>query len=209
MLVVSVFAVTLFFSACKESRSMSESNAVSSSPASSTPVRTGLVTMRGNPVTLSGNPVSVGQLAPDFVALDTTMSPHKLSEYRGKVVILSSVPSLDTPVCDVETRTFNEKLSELGNDVVVLTVSMDLPFAQKRWCGAHGIDRVVTLSDFKDRQFGQHFGLSMVETGLLARAVMVIDKKGTIVYEQIVPEIASEPDYDAAIAAAKTALEAG
>ncbi len=188
---------------------MSDSSSSPTASQPSTPTRTGLVTMRGKPVTLAGQGVSVGEMAPDFVALDTAMQPHKLSDYRGKVVILSSVPSLDTPVCDVETRTFNEKLSDLGDDIVVLTVSMDLPFAQKRWCGAHGIDRVITLSDFKDRQFGQHFGLSMVETGLLARAVMVIDKSGRIVYEQIVPEIAQEPDYDAALAAARSALSAG
>lgn len=188
---------------------MSDSSSSPTASQPSTPTRTGLVTMRGKPVTLTGQAVSVGEIAPDFVALDTTMVPHKLSDYRGKVIILSSVPSLDTPVCDVETRTFNEKLFDLGDDIVVLTVSMDLPFAQKRWCGAHGIDRVITLSDFKDRQFGQNFGLSMVETGLLARAVMVIDKSGRIIYEEIVPEIAQEPDYDAALAAARSALGDG
>jgi thioredoxin-dependent peroxiredoxin len=168
--------------------------------------RTGLVTMKGNPVTLTGSPVEVGQEAPDFAAVGTDMKPHRLSDERGKVVILSAVPSLDTAVCDVETRTFNEKAAALGDDIVILTVSMDLPFAQKRWCGTHGIDRVVTISDFKDREFGSRYGLSIAENGLLTRAVLVIDPDGVIKYQQIVPEVAEEPDYDAAIAAAKAAL---
>ena len=168
--------------------------------------RTGLVTMKGNPVTLTGSPVAVGQEAPDFTAVGTDMKPRRLSDERGKVVILSAVPSIDTPVCDTETRTFNEKAASLGDDIVILTVSMDLPFAQKRWCGAHGIDRVVTISDFKDREFGSRYGLKIAENGLLARAVLVIDRDGVIQYEQIVPEVAEEPDYDAAIAAARAAL---
>lgn len=165
--------------------------------------RAGIVTLRGNPMTLEGDGVKVGQTAPDFSVTANDMSALTLSSFRGKTVILSVVPSLDTPVCDLETRTFNEKASSLGDGVVVLTVSMDLPMAQKRWCGSHGVDRIITASDFKDRDFSRAFGLRMKENGLLARAVYVIDPNGIIRYEQIVPEIASEPDYDAVLAATK------
>jgi thiol peroxidase len=161
--------------------------------------------MRGKPVTLEGRPVVIGQPAPDFTAVANDMSEKKLSDWRGKTIILSTVPSLDTAVCDKETRTFNQRASDLGANTVVLTVSMDLPFAQKRWCGNAGIDRVVTLSDSKRREVGEKYGLRMAETGLLARAVTVIDPQGVVRYQQVVPEVASEPDYDAAINAAKAA----
>src|SRR4030043_1473723 len=111
--------------------------------------RTGLVTMRGNPLTLVGNEVKVGEAAPDFMTIDNNLTPVKLSAYRPKICILSSVPSLDTPVCDIETRKFNEEAGRLGPDVVILTISMDLPFAQKRWCAAAGVNRVQTLSDHR------------------------------------------------------------
>ncbi len=166
------------------------------------PTRTNLVTMKGNPVTLEGAGVRVGQSAPECVVVANDLSERRLSEYVGRTVILSVVPSLDTAVCDQETRTFNEKAASLSPGTVVLTVSMDLPFAQKRWCGTHGIERVLTLSDYKHRDVGTKFGLRMRENGLLARAVYVIDSKGVIRYEQIVKEIASEPDYDAVLAVA-------
>lgn len=169
------------------------------------PTRTGLVTMKGEPITLVGRGVSVGEKAPDFTAVANDMTEQKLSEYRGTTVVLSVVPSLDTAVCDKETRTFNEKAAALSEGVVVLTVSKDLPFAQKRWCGAHGITRVVTLSDAKRGEIGANYGLTMQENGLLARAVYVIDKDGVIRYEQIVKEIASEPNYAEAIRAAQNA----
>ena len=165
--------------------------------------RTGLVTMRGNPLTLTGNPVVVGKKAPDFALLDNDLAPKTLADYAGKVVIVSSVPSLDTPVCDMETRRFNADASKLGADVVVLTVSMDLPFAQKRWCAAAGIDQVVTLSDHRDASFGQNWGVLIKELRLLARCVFVVGKDGTVKYMELVPEIASEPNYDAALEAAK------
>ena len=168
--------------------------------------RTDIVTFKGKPVTLVGNAVSVGSPAPGFTVSGNDLSEIELSGYLGKVVILSSVPSLDTPVCDRETRRFNEEAGGLGDGAVVLTVSMDLPMAQKRWCGAAGIDRVVTASDYKDRTCGEACGLYIKELGLLARAVYVIDSKGVIQYEEIVSEIAQEPDYAAAIAAAKAAL---
>ncbi|HYC99706.1 MAG TPA: thiol peroxidase [Phycisphaerales bacterium] len=164
-----------------------------------------VVTMRGKPVTLEGSPVRTGQAAPDFTAVANDMSDKKLSDWRGKTVILSTVPSLETAVCDKETRTFNQRAAELGDRVVVLTVSMDLPMTQKKWCGAAGIDRVVTLSDYKDRQVGERYGLRIRESGLLARAVTVIDPAGVVRYQQIVPELATEPDYDAALAAARAA----
>jgi thiol peroxidase len=142
-----------------------------------------------------------GQVAADFEVLGNDLSPVKLSSFRGKVCVISSVPSLDTPVCDVQTRRFNAEAGRLGDDVVVLTISMDLPFAQGRWCGAGGIENVVTLSDHRDAAFGEAFGLLIKELRLLARAVFVLDKDGIITYSQIVPEVTDEPDYDAAIAA--------
>ena len=168
--------------------------------------RTGVIKFKGNPLTLLGDAVSVGDKAPDFVALDNGLGAKKLSDYAGKVVIISSVPSLDTPVCDMQTRRFNTEAAGLGDDVVILTLSMDLPFAQARWCGAAGVDQVVTLSDHRDASFGLAYGLLIKELRLLSRAVCVIDKQGVIRYAQIVPEVTEEPDYDAAVAAAKELL---
>jgi thiol peroxidase len=181
--------------------------ACASSGQTDTTTRNGLVSLKGKPLTLEGKGVRVGQAAPDAVAVANDMSDRRLSEYRGKTVILSTVPSLETAVCDKETRTFNERASALGPNVVVVTVSMDLPMTQKKWCGAAGIDRVVTLSDYKYRQVGADYGLRIQQTGLLARAVTVIDPKGVVTYQQIVPELASEPNYDAAIAAAMQAAK--
>ena len=159
--------------------------------------------MKGSPITLLGNEVKAGDKAPDFVALDTSLSPVRFSSFRGKVCILSSVPSLDTPVCDLETRRFNEEAGKLGEDVVFLTVSMDLPFAQKRWCGAAGVTRVKTLSDHRDASFGMAYGVLIKELRLLARAVFVVDRQGTIRYVQLVKEVSSEPDYDAVLKAVR------
>jgi thiol peroxidase len=161
--------------------------------------RTGLVTMKGKPVTLIGPAIKVGQKAPDFEVTANDLSPVKFSSFAGKVCIIASVPSLDTSVCDLETRKFNEKAAQLGSDVVVLTISMDLPFAQKRWCGAAGIKNVQTLSDYRDASFGRAYGVLIKDLRLLARAVFVVDKKGVVRYLQIVPEIATEPDYDAVL----------
>lgn len=167
--------------------------------------RTGVVTLKGNPMTLEGKGVEVGQKAPDFTVTGTDMKPISLSDYRGKTVVISSVPSIDTPVCSTETRTFNERAADISQDIVILTISVDLPMAQSRWCAAEGVDRVVMGSDYKDRSFAEAFGLRMAENGLLARAVYVVDADGVVRYEQIVPEIASEPDYDAALKAARDA----
>lgn len=163
------------------------------------------VTMRGEPVTLEGRPPAVGDKAPNFTATANDMSRKQLSDWAGKTVLLSSVPSLDTPVCDAETRSFNERAAEFNGAVHVVTISMDLPFAQKRWCAANGIGSVTTLSDFNQRDFAKKYGLRMSETGLLARAVFVIAPDGTIMYREIVPEVTTEPNYDAAIKAAEEA----
>ena len=157
--------------------------------------RIGMVTMKGNPITLVGDEVTVGQKAPDFVTIDHNLAPVKFSSYRGKICILASVPSLDTPVCATETRKFNEEASRLSPDIVILTISMDLPFAQKRWCGAEGITRVQTLSDHRDASFGTSYGVLIKELRLLARAVFLVDQKGVLQHVQLVKEIASEPNY--------------
>ena len=133
--------------------------------------------------------------------LANDLSPVKLSDFRGRVCVISVVPSLDTPVCDIQTRRFNEEAAALGGDVVVLTISMDLPFAQKRWCGAAGIKNVRTLSDHRNAAFGKAFGVLIDELRLLARAVFVVDADGIIRYKQVVQELTNEPDYDAAMKA--------
>ena len=165
--------------------------------------RTGVVSFGDTPLTLLGQEVKGGSPAPDFEVLDNDLSPVRFSSFKGKVCIVSSVPSLDTPVCDTQTRRFNEELTDLGPDIEVLTISMDLPFAQKRWCGASGVSRVKTFSDHRDASFGTAFGLLIKELRLLARAVFVIDKDGMIQYIQIVEDLTKEPDYDAALQAAK------
>jgi thiol peroxidase len=158
--------------------------------------RKGLVTVHGNPLTLEGNEVNISQKAPDFEVIDNDLKPVKLSSFKAKVCIISSVPSLDTPVCDIETRKFNEKAGSLSSDVVILTISMDLPFAQKRWCGEAGVKNVQTLSDHRDAAFGQAFGVLIKELRLLARAIFIVDKKGIVRYKQLVSELSSEPDYE-------------
>ncbi len=152
--------------------------------------------MNGNPLTLPGGEVKVGDKAPDFTALDNALSPVMLSSLRGKVVIISSVPSLDTPVCDLQTRRFNQEAGRLGGDVAVLTLSMDLPFAQKRWCGAAGAEHVKTLSDHRDASFGKAYGMLIQELRLLARGVFIVDRAGMVRYSQLVKEVTNEPDYD-------------
>jgi thiol peroxidase len=157
--------------------------------------RPGVITMKGNPLTLVGQEVHVGDQAPDFEVLANDLSPFTLSSLKGKVVIICSVPSLDTPTCDIETRWFNEEAAKLGANVMILTISMDLPFAQKRWCGAAGVDRVTTYSDHREAAFGQAYGVLIKELRLLARAVFVVDQAGTVQYLQVVKELSSEPDY--------------
>jgi thiol peroxidase len=158
--------------------------------------RAGFVTMKGNSLTLVGNEVKIGEVAPDFTALDPNLTPIRLSSYRNKICIISSVPSLDTPVCDIETRKFNEEAGKLGDKIQILTVSMDLPFAQKRWCGAAGVNKIQTLSDHREAQFGLAYGVLIKELRLLARAVFLVDQQGILRYTQLVKEITSEPNYD-------------
>ncbi|APF26784.1 putative thiol peroxidase [Clostridium sporogenes] len=155
----------------------------------------------GNPITLEGNESKLGDMAPDFTAIDNNMKPVSLKDTKG-VRILSVVPSLDTEVCDLETRTFNSKAAEIPN-VTIYTISMDLPFAQARWCGAHGVDKVITLSDFKDRLVGKNYGTYIKELGLLTRAVFVIDSTNKITFVEYVPEVTSQPSFDKILEAAK------
>lgn len=169
--------------------------------------RAGAVMFKSNPVTLAGPEIKPGATAPDFTAVDTSLQPVRLSGAQGKVIVLSAVPSLDTPVCDTETRRFNQEAGKLGG-AEVWTISMDLPFAQKRWCGAAGIMHVKTLSDFRDRSFAQSYGVLIKDgplAGLTARAVFVVGKDGKVKHAEYVKEITSEPNYDAALIAARQA----
>lgn len=165
--------------------------------------RQGVVTFRGNPLTLLGPNLQVGEKAPDFRVVDTDLNPVSLSDFSGKVVLISVTPSLDTPVCDLQGRKFNELAAGLSDDVVVVNISVDLPFAQRRWCGANNIDRIKVLSDYQERDFGLKYGVLIKELKLLARSVWIVDKDGVIRYKQIVPEVTNEPDYDAAMKALK------
>lgn len=164
--------------------------------------RTGLTTMKGNPLTLLGNEVKVGDAAPDATLVANDLSEVKLSSFKGKKVIISVVPSLDTPVCDLQTKRFNQEASKLG-DVVVVTVSKDLPFAQKRWCAAAGATAVKTLSDYRGN-FGEIYGVLIKGLNLLARAIFVVDTTGKVRYVQLVKEVASEPDYEAVLKAVRS-----
>ncbi|WP_174729486.1 thiol peroxidase [Mesobacillus harenae] len=162
------------------------------------------VTFKGNPVTLIGNEVKVGDKAPDFTVLANDLSKVTLEDSKGQVRLISVVPSVDTGVCDAQTRRFNEESAGLEN-VKVLTVSVDLPFAQKRWCGANGIENVQTLSDHRDLSFGEAFGVAIQELRLLARAVFVVDSEDKVTYAEYVSEATNHPNYEAAISAAKEA----
>lgn len=166
--------------------------------------RRGLVTMGGKPVVLLGTPVEVGERAPGFTAVDANWKPVRLSDYRGKVVILSAVPSLDTRVCSLETRRFNEEASKVPQ-VRILTISEDLPFAQKRFCDANKIGSIQVVSDTVSREFGRKYGILIKGRSLLSRAVFVVGKDGRIVYEELVPELSHQPDYAKILAAAKAA----
>lgn len=168
--------------------------------------RTDVITFVGNPMTLVGKEVKVGDKAPDFTLLDNGLAVKTLKDYEGKVKIFSVVPSLDTGVCDAQTRWFNQNATALSDDVVVLTVSMDLPFAQKRWCGAAGVENVVTLSDHKDASFGTNYGFLIEELRLLTRGIVVVDKNDKVTYVEYVPEVTNAVNFDAAVEAAKAAL---
>lgn len=168
------------------------------------------VTVRGTPFELDGKSVEVGDKAPNFEVVKTDLSTVTLENFKGQVLVLASVPSLDTPVCDIEGRRFNEEVTKLSPDVKVLIISMDLPFAQKRWCGAAGIDpdkaQLITLSDHRFASFGMNYGVLIKDLRLLARAVFIVSRDGVIKYKEIVHEVSHEPNYDAALAAAKSCL---
>lgn len=164
--------------------------------------RTGIITFGGNPLTLVGPEIKVGAKAPDFYALNSKLQPVKLSDFDGKVRIVSVFPSIDTPVCAAQTRRFNVEAANLG-DVQILTVSCDLPFALGRFCAAEGIDKEITLSDHKELDFGLKYGFAIDELRLLSRGVVVVDKDGVVKHVEYVKEITEEPDYDSAIEAVK------
>jgi thiol peroxidase len=168
--------------------------------------RTGLVTFKGNPLTLLGPEVKVGDRAPNFQVVDKAMQRATLESFTGKVKIITAVPSLDTPVCDAETHRFNEEAGKLPEKAVVLTISMDLPFAQARWCAAAGVDKVQTFSDYRDRSFGLAYGVLIKELKLLARSVFIVDEQDIIRYVELVPEMTQQPDYDRVMNAARALL---
>ena len=164
--------------------------------------RTGVVTLHQNPFTLLGEEPAKDKRAPDFEVVDNDLNPLRFSSLKNRVVILASVPSLDTPVCDMEVRRFNQEAASLHQDITILTISMDLPFAQKRWCAAAGVDKVQTLSDHRDASFGISYGVLIKELRLLARAMFVVDRGGMLRYIQIVPEVSGEPNYRGVLDAA-------
>ncbi len=165
--------------------------------------RTGIVTFAGNPLTLLGNPIKVGDKAPNVTLVDKDLKEVALSDFAGKVKIISVTPSLDTPVCDLQARRFNDEAQTLSDAVVVLNVSVDLPFAIARYCADAGLDRVKALSDHREAAFGMSYGVLIKGLRLLARSIFVIDKTNVIRYQEIVPEVTHHPDYDRALAEAK------
>ncbi|TCK59545.1 thiol peroxidase [Seleniivibrio woodruffii] len=162
--------------------------------------RTGIVTMKGNPMTLVGNEIKVGDKAPDFTVSAQTLAPVTLKDYAGKIKVISVTPSLDTPVCDFQLRRLNTEVASMGDDIVMLNISMDLPFAIKRFCTVAEIDKAIALSDYKEASFGTAFGVLIKELRLLARAVFVVDKNDVVTYVEIVPEATNAPDYEKLIA---------
>lgn len=166
--------------------------------------RQGEITFKGNPLTLLGTTPKVGDTAPDFTAVDGALKPVKLSDFKGQTVVLSVVPSLDTPVCEIQTKKFNQEAS--GLNAKIITISLDLPFAQKRFCDAFNIKNITVLSDYKDHDFGNKYGLLIKELGLLTRAALVIDSKGKITHLEIVKEVTQEPNYNAALGKVKEAV---
>jgi len=169
--------------------------------------RPGATTLRGNPFTLVGPELKPGDPAPDFTLVDNALKPVTLADTGNHVRIISVIPSLDTPVCDAQTKRFNEEAAKLP-EVDILTVSMDLPFAQKRWCGAFGVDNVKMLSDHREASFGSHYGTLIKELRIESRAIFVVDRTNTVSYVEYVKEVADFPNYEAALAAARGAASA-
>lgn len=168
--------------------------------------RTGAAAFKGNPITLIGPELKVGDQAPDFLINKSLVESVSLKDFAGKVKLISVIPSIDTGVCDAQTRRFNVEASTLGENVAVLTVSVDTPFAQSRWCGAAGVDQVVMLSDFKSHDFGEAYGVYIKEFGLDMRSIFVIDANDTIQYVEYLTEMTEHPNYDQAVAAVKALL---
>src|SRR6266436_2381365 len=170
--------------------------------------RSGAVTFKGTPLTLAGEAVKVGQPAPDFTLhyFDGGLKTIKLSDLKGKPAFISIVPSLDTPVCQIQTKKFNEQLASMGDRINALTVSLDLPFAMNRFCGAESIKNMKVASDYQDRNFGKSYGMLIEELKLLARGVIVLDASGKVIYAETVKEVASEPNYEAALKALQSVL---
>jgi thiol peroxidase len=165
--------------------------------------RKGLVTLKGNPMTLVGPALGVGGHAPDFTVVDGGLAPVGLKDFAGKKKLFSVVPSLDTPICELQTKRFHEEAAKLPGGVAVVTISMDLPFAQSRFCTTHGIDKIRVLSDYQSASFGLAYGVLIKEVRLLARSIFVVDAQDVIRYLQIVPEVSEHPNYDAALAAVR------
>lgn len=168
--------------------------------------RFGLITLKGQPVTLLGDSIQEGETAPDFQVVDNDLKPFSLSTLGDKISIITSVPSLDTPVCNLEARRFNQEATALGDNIRILVISMDLPFAQKRWCAAAGVDKVTTLSDHKDASFGTAYGVLIKEVRLLARAVFVVSPQRIVRHMELVKEVGQEPNYEMALDAARKLL---
>jgi len=166
--------------------------------------RSGAATFKGDPITLIGPQLKAGDAAPDFTVSKNLLEDVSLKDYAGKIKLISVVPSLDTGVCDAQTRRFNEEAAGLGDDVVVLTISADLPFAQARWCGAAGVDRVITLSDYKSRSFGEAYGVLIKEFQLDMRSIFVVDTNDKIAYVEYLGEMTEHPNYEAAVEAVKS-----
>ena len=183
-----------------------EAQAAKPVAAAEPPEKPNLVTGRGTPLTLLGAEIKVGDPAPDFQVLDNGMQPATLDSFKGQIKIISSVPSLDTPVCNIETRRFNEEAARLPDKVTVLTISMDLPFAQARWCAAAGVEKVKTFSDYRDRSFGSAYGVLIKQNKLLARAIFIVDDQNYVRYVELGPELTHEPDYERVLNAARALL---
>jgi thiol peroxidase len=165
--------------------------------------RNNVATFKGSPITLIGEEVRAGQAASDFKALDSDLKEVDLSAFKGKIKLIASVPSLDTPICDLQIKRFNDEAAKISKDVAIIFISMDLPFAQKRFCQAYDIKKVKTLSDHKEANFGQNYGVLIKELRLLSRAIFIVDKSDKVSYVEYVKELGSHPDYEAALNALK------
>jgi thiol peroxidase len=168
--------------------------------------RSDAITFKGQPLTLLGTDVNSGDSAPDFTVVGVDLAPVRLADFKGKPLLLVSVPSLDTPVCSLEARRFDAEAKKLGDTVKILVISMDLPFAQARWAEEHKVDNITAASDHREASFGQAYGLLIKELRLLARAVLVVDRNGRVVHKEIVREVTNEPDYDKALLAVRAAV---